>query len=498
MSQITRRKFVRDGAVATLGVGWTTGLFACSPSDSALEVLNRKLRGTLLLPRDPRYNAAATTANGRYHAIRPLAVAQCKDESDVVTCVNWCTEFGVQPVARGGGHSYAGFSATTGLMVDIRRLNAVAIDAENGTAVTGGAALNRHMCDKSVHGPFILPVGTCLDVGLGGLVLGGGIGYNTHWAGLTSDHLKASRIVTANGELLDLNASTNEDLCWACRGGAGGSFGINTSFTFELVKVPVENVAYYRFEWRGADAAAAVLAAFDQLLPKAPAAFNAVAMAQAGEIGKGGPREAIDVMSRGHYLGPVDDLRDLVAPLLAAAKPTKQTVEEVPFWDMQKAWTSEETESHSFGDISRYAAEPLPEKATNALIELLAECPSRSEKANGSIWSLGWVGGEVVDRFGPAETAYVHRNMSTLWRPTIVWPNDAPKSVGDELQEWVDEMIAVIAPFTPDNSYQNFPNRSLVNWQEASYGENLGRLIKVKRQYDKGNVFRNPQSIPVG
>ena len=156
-------------------------------------------------------------------------------------------------------------------------------------------------------------------------------------------------------------------------------------------------------------------------------------MAQAGEIGKGGPREAIDVMSRGHYLGPVDDLRDLVAPLLAAANPTKRTVEEVPFWDMQKTWTSEETESHSFGDISRYAAEPLPEKATNALIELLAECPSRSEKANGSIWSLGWVGGEVVDRFGPAETAYVHRNMSTLWRPTTVWPNDAPKSVGDEL-----------------------------------------------------------------
>ena len=59
-------------------------------------------------------------------------------------------------------------------------------------------------------------------------------------------------------------------------------------------------------------------------------------------------------------------------------------------------------------------------------------------------------------------------------------------------------MIAVIAPFTPDNSYQNFPNRSLVNWQEAYYGENLGRLIEVKRQYDKGNVFRNPQSIPVG
>lgn len=498
MTKITRRKFVRDGTAVALGVGWTTALLARSSSDSALDILGKRLRGRLLLPKEPGYDAAATTANGRYHDIRPLAVAQCKDEGDVITCVDWCREFGVHPVARGGGHSYAGFSATTELMVDIRRLNAVTIDIQKGTATTGGAALNRDMFNKSVDGPFILPAGTCLDVGLGGLVLGGGIGYNTHWAGLTSDHLTASRIVTAKGELLDLNSSTNKDLFWACRGGAGGSFGINTSFTFDLVEVPVENVGYYRFEWRGADAAAAVLAAFDQLLPKAPAAFNAVAMAEASEVGKGGPREAIDVMSRGHYLGPVDELRDLVAPLLAAADLTKQKVKEVPFWKMQKCWTSEELDSHSFGDISRYAREPLPESATSALAELLAKCPSRSEKANGSIWSLGWVGGEVVDRFKPTETAYVHRNMSTLWRPTIVWPNDAPKSVGDDLQEWVDEMIAIIAPYTPDNSYQNFPNRSLANWQEAYYGENLERLIEVKRKYDQGDLFNNPQSIPVG
>ena len=125
-------------------------------------------------------------------------------------------------------------------------------------------------------------------MGVGGLVLGGGIGYNTHWAGLTSDHLVASRIVTADGGVLHIDPSHHPDLFWACRGGAGGSFGINTQFTFHLVRIPSADVAFYRFDWRGADAAAAVLGAFDRVLKKAPAALNAVAQAQAVPVGTGG------------------------------------------------------------------------------------------------------------------------------------------------------------------------------------------------------------------
>lgn len=500
MTYWNRRDFVRGGLAAAAGLWIAPGIGACVREKGGragrdagdLDELARRLTGDLLRPGDPGYEEASRPANGRYLSTRPIAVAQCATEQDVATCVAWCVKYGQSPVARGGGHSYAGFSTTTGLLLDLRRLNAVEINPSTGEMVVGGAALNRDVFNKSCGGALILPAGTCLGVGLGGLVLGGGIGYNTHWAGLTSDHLKESRIVTASGDLLTINATEHADLFWACRGGAGGSFGINTSFSFDLQPVPPGDATYFRLDWRGAEAAKGALATFDRMLADAPAELNAVARAQA--VPGDDRREAIAVMSRGHFLGSEAHLRDLIAPLIAVGKP-KIVVEVMPFWKMQEIWVSEETASHSFGDTCRYAAKPLPAKATNELVERLVDCPHRSETANGSIWSLGWIGGPVVDRLTPTDTAYVHRKMLTLLRPTIVWPN-GEDAVGEELQAWAAEMIAIMAPHVPHRSYQNFPNRSERDWEDAYYGENFKRLVAVKAQYDKGDLFNNPQSIP--
>jgi FAD/FMN-containing dehydrogenase len=509
MSKLNRRDFLRDGIATAAGLWISLGAGSCSAERDGrtrgrrdagdLDELARRLTGDLLRPDDPRYEEASRPANGRYADTRPVAVAQCATEEDVATCVRWCVEYGVSPVARGGGHSYAGFSTTTGLLVDLRRLNAVEINPSTGEMTIGGAALNQDVFDKTrgkAHdGPLILPAGTCLGVGVGGLVLGGGIGYNTHWAGLTSDHLKESRIVTASGDLLTINATRHPDLFWACRGGAGGSFGINTAFTFDLQPVPPGDVTYFRLDWRGAEAAKGVLATFDRILVNAPAAFNAVAMAQAAPLkGSEDPREAIAVMSRGHFLGSRADLLDLIAPLLKVGTP-KRDVRVMRFWEMQEIWVSKETTWHSFGDTCRYAATPLPDRATNELVERLVACPYRSDSANGSIWSLGWVGGPVVDQFAPADTAYVHRNMLTLLRPTIVWPN-GEEAIGDALQRWADAMTDIMAPHVPHRSYQNFPNRGLLDWADAYYGENYERLVAVKTDYDSHNLFTNPQSVP--
>jgi FAD/FMN-containing dehydrogenase len=512
MTAFSRRTFVRGGTAAALGLGLGSRLSGRAlasdatptsatpvgggPGRSALEDLRTRLNGTLILPEDSGYASASAPANGRYLDVLPAAIARCADEADVVTCIKWCTENGVSPVGRGGGHSYGGYSTTTGLLVDIRRLNSVSVDKTKETVVCGGAALNNDFFIATENGPLFLPGGTCLGVGMGGLTLGGGIGYNTHWAGLTCDHLEASRIVTASGDVLDIDSANSSDLYWACRGGAGGNFGINTSFTFSLVQVPQQNIAWYRFDWRGADTAAGVFSAFQQILAKAPAAFNAVAMAQASEIGSGGPREAIDVMSRGQYIGPIADLKELIAPLLAVAKPAKQTLMEMPFWNAQRMIASGEPDPHSFGDISRYAKAALPESAITAMVDLIADCPSRSADANGGIWSLGWVGGDVVGKFARTDTAYVHRDAMTLIRPTTVWPNDAAPSVGDGLNAWTAQVISAIAAYTPEESYQNFPNRDIKNAQQLYYAENLDRLIDVKTKYDKANLFRNAQSIP--
>jgi hypothetical protein len=213
----------------------------------------------------------------------------------------------------------------------------------------------------------------------------------------------------------------------------------------------------------------AVLTAFDKMMQSAPAALNAVAMAQASEVGPDGPREAIDVMSRGQYIGPFDELQELLRPLAKIGTLTMHTLEETRFWDTQRLIATAEPAIHAFGDISRYANKPIPDAVIAEMVDLLTTCPSRSDDNNGSIWSLGWVGGDVMNAIGRTDTAYVHRGATTLYRPTTVWSDDAPESVGNALNAWSDAIIDTLKPHTPEESYQNFPNRSLQNWQELSY-----------------------------
>lgn len=508
MSELTRRDLLRSGAAAALGLwlpfatdgrsaSWHARIANTRVSRQAIRQLSRALRGAVLLPGDAAYDLASTPANARFDAIKPLAVAQCLDERDVISCVAWCREHDVQPVVRGGGHSYAGYSTTHGLLIDLGLMTRVVLDTRTGVSVMGGAARNQNVLAATVDGDHVLPGGTCLAVGIGGLVLGGGIGYNTHWGGLTCDHLIATRMVTADGRVLHVDSSSHPDLFWACRGGAGGSFGINTQFTFRLPQIPRREVAFYRFDWRGADAAAAVLGAFDKLLKTAPAALNAVATAQASPVGAGGPREAIDVFSRGQYIGPLSDLQALVEPLIdAAGKPAKTLLQTMKYWDMQRMFATAETARHSFGDISRYSTTPLPDAVIAKVADLLVQCPTRTADSNGSMWSLGWVGGPAMKAHGRRDTAYVHRDALTLLRATPVWARHAPKSVSDGLIAWTDQMIGLIAPHTPAESYQNFPNRRIEDWPREYYAENFPRLVKVKTKYDPHDVFHNPQSIP--
>jgi FAD/FMN-containing dehydrogenase len=508
MTELNRRDLLRAGAAGALGLWLPFATDARSATwharaansripRRALAELARALHGELLLPGDPGYDAASAPANFRYDSIRPLAVASCDDEADVITCVDWSKAYHVPPVARGGGHSYAGYSTTEGLLVDIGRLNHVAVDDRSGHAVMAGAARNQNVLDATVDRQFVLPGGTCLAVGVGGLTLGGGIGYNTHWGGLTCDHLLSTRMVTAGGRVVHADREHHPDLFWACRGGAGGNFGINTEFTFQLPEIPAREVAFYRFDWRGADAAAAVLRAFDRLLTRDTQGFNAVAMAQASPVGAGGPREAIDVFSRGQFIGTQAELERYVQPLIdAAGCPTQRTLTTLKYWDMQRMFASSEATRHSFGDVSRYSKAPLPDDTYAKIADLLAVCPSRTPESNGSMWSLGWIGGPAVRRFDRRQTAYVHRNMLTLLRATPVWASDAPKSVQNELIAWTEQMIRLVAPQTPAESYQNFPNRGIDNWQQQYYAENFARLVRVKTKYDPHNLFHNPQSIP--
>ena len=112
------------------------------------------------------------------------------------------------------------------------------------------------------------------------------------------------------------------------------------------------------------------------------------------------------------------------------------------------------------------------------------------------MWSLGWIGGPVVDSFGPRETAYVHRNMLTMLRATPVWARDAHKSVQNGLIAWTNEMVDLIRGVHAKSSCQNFPNRGIRDWKQQYYGENYTRLANVKTRYDPPQPLPQPSEHP--
>lgn len=497
--QMSRRACLAVGTLSAVGLG----LAACTPAgepiylpSTALTDLAGKLSGRVLLPGDAGFTKAWFPSNGQFADAVPLAIARVANEADVAECVHWCRDNGVAFAVRGGGHSYAGLSTTTGLVIDLSQLNSTSVNRLQWRMTTGGAATNADIFRATKYGQEFLPGGTCLGVGIGGLVLGGGIGYHSRWAGITSDHLVRARMVTASGDIVEASATENADLFWALRGGTGGTFGICTEFEFDLVETPKRDVVYYRVDIAGADAATEMFSAVDALEQDSPPEFVASCYAEPTPLGADtDPRAAVKGWVRGQFLGTMSDFTDLAGPLLRMTGETNRILESRPWWDVAEGFTSAEAENHSWGDVSRYTDQALPGTAIEKLVDLIVDCPQRSEAIHGELWMLGWVGGSVIDRAARTDTAYVHRGMKSMVRPSPIWSNLATAEQVRELEDWTDEVISAVEPHTPRESYQNFPNRRLVDWQEQYYAENLERLIEVKTQWDPEGLFTSAQTI---
>ena len=169
-------------------------------------------------------------------------------------------------VPRSGGHSYGGYSSTSGVIVDVSRLNGVSLDSVRRAVVGAGARLIDVYDGLWQHGRTV-PAGSCPTVGIAGLALGGGVGLASRKYGLTCDNLLEATVVLANGTAVVANARQHPDLYWALRGGGGGNFGIVTRLVFRTH--PVGQVATYALEWPWSDAAK-VVQAWQKLAPHAP------------------------------------------------------------------------------------------------------------------------------------------------------------------------------------------------------------------------------------
>ena len=479
MSKLTRRELLARaaGVSLTLALPSLGELANAAPVDPRVRSLRSALRGAVIARSDPRYASARLAFDGLYDGIHPLAIAQPVDAADVAAVVRWAQRTGVHIVARSGGHSYGGYSSTSGVVVDLSRLAGVSVGA--GQAVVGAGARLGNIYDVLGRHGVAIPAGTCPSVGIGGHALGGGFGLASRAWGLASDNVRSLQIVTADGKVVIADAKHNSDLYWACRGGGGGNFGIVTRFVFRTHRVGQGSYFIATWPWTQVED---VLRSYLQWAPAAPDALGSVCRLATGPLGP-----TLQVF--GQFLGSENGLKAALATLGPPAQ--KLVIASSSWLDLVRRWAgclghtlpSCSAPGHQvFVGASDYVAK-VPSAAQAALVRSAIEARGN---APGALLIDSY--GGAVNRVPPAATAFAHRNM----RASIQFfaTGDAASA-----RSWVNASRASLAPLTSGAAYVNYIDPDLHNWQQAYYGRNLARLRRLKRRYDPHNLFHFAQSI---
>jgi FAD/FMN-containing dehydrogenase len=478
---------------------------AAGPTAADWAALARDLSGTLVRPGDADYPVARLLFDPRFDWQRPAGVAYVKSPHDVATCLAFVRKFGVKVAARSGGHSYAGWSGSTGLIIDVSPLASVHVSGTTAT-VGAGTRLIDFYNGLAAAGRAV-PGGSCPTVGIAGLTLGGGVGVTGRAYGLTSDNLESLEIVTANGAILHASPAEHEDLYWACRGGGGGNFGVATSFTFRTHPAPEPVIFFLSWPW---SQAARVISAWQSWAPHAPDALWSN-MHLAAAPGRGAPA-AVEV--GGCYLGSVGGAASLLDNLYAriGAQPATSFLEPTSFLHamlVMAGCSSIGVQAchlpwyRSGGQLARQPQFAKSHFFTSSLsssgiatvlhgIEALLSVPGAAGGVGGVAFDA--MGG-AINRVNQRATAFVHRNALFGAQFTTDWTQGAAAPGINRQRAWLRQFWQSMRPFASGQCYQNYIDPDLTNWRQAYYGVNAARLSAVKRAYDPTRLFTFPQAI---
>lgn len=447
------------------------------------QTLRGLVAGELRLPGDPGFTAAAMPVNQRFARIRPAAVLTVAGAGDVAKAVDWARAESVRPVVRGGGHSYAGHSVSNGLVLDLRNLTGIRFDRDTGQVTVGGGTSMGDLHTALRLHDVTFPLGNSDTVGIGGLTLGGGVTSISRAHGLTCDALVSTEVVLADGTTVTASAREHPDLFWACRGGGGGNFGVNTSFTFRTRGAPAGSTCLLLWSWPHA---VDVLVAMQEVMLAAPNGFSA----RIGIASSPGGDGVVSVV--GHHLGPAAELRELVARAVAVARPLRSEIEDRNFWDAAR-YLHHDTAGGAFAVRTRCLPHAVDETGLATLVRALEKWPGSGNPDGAGAALFAW-GGAIGD-VPVADTAFPHRDAKFLLSLDTSWlPADPPEVVRANL-DWLHTLYTESGAFAPGASYVNFADPDLEDWSRAYYGPNAARLAEVKRRYDPDRLFTFPQAV---
>jgi FAD/FMN-containing dehydrogenase len=475
---LNRREFLTASAGAALLSASGAGLLGAARRKPWAALADR-LSGPLIFPDERGFTEFALPNNLRYAAVRPAGIAMCKNAHDVSAAIVWARENDVPFVARSGGHSYAGYSTTRGLMIDVGPMRDVSLDESTGVVTIGGGARNAHVYDYFVERNLAITHGRCPSVGIAGLALGGGIGFNMRAHGLTCDHMVSSEIVLADGSIHTV--SGDDDLFWACRGAGGGNLGINTSFafqTFEVGSITVGDLKWERQPER-------VFASLVRALEGAPRTLGSRVSARPSNDSAG---MTIELLVQ--FAGTPAQLRELLAEAYAIAEP-RGVLTMDRYWKAQEV-LAEPGHAAYYQERSRFFNQPIDHHAVAVVFDWLRRYPKTAQTAAFKVFQTG---GRVNDVKADA-MAFVHRQSHWLGSIELYWERDTPPHTLQQNLAWLDGFYDAIVPVAKGGAYQNFIDPSLADWKTAYHGSNLARLEAIKKRVDPAGVFTFREAIP--
>jgi len=446
----------------------------------AIPELTAAVRGRVITAEDADYEQARTVTAGHIDR-HPAAIVRVSDAGDVATVIRFAGERGIELSVRCGGHSGAGHSVNDGgIVIDLLELKAIDIDDDGRTLWAEGGNTAREVTEAAWEHRLAVGFGDTGSVGIGGLTTGGGVGYLVRKHGMTIDSLLAAEIVTADGQLVHVDAETHPDLFWAIRGG-GGNFGVVTLFQFRLQPLPAfvggmlllpatpETVAGFI---AANEAAPEELSTIANVMPAPPMPFL--------------PEEhhgKLSIMALMAYAGDEEAAKPVLAPFRALTEPMADMVKAMPYPEI---YPPEDESYRPKAAAKTMFIDHVDLDTAATIVEHL-----NASDASMRVAQLRVLGGAMA-RVPAGATAFAHRSSRIMVNIAAFWEGDDRP----QREAWVDEFMRAIDQ-GDHGAYVNFVgDEGEGRVRDAYPGATYERLARIKARYDPRNLFRLNQNIP--
>ena len=454
--------------------------------------LRRGFAGQILLPNEEGYGQARRVWNAMVDR-RPAVIARCVGTSDVAAAVRFGRGRGLEIGVRGGGHNIAGLAVPEGgLMIDLSLMGGVRVNPARRRAWVEGGALLGALDRAAQSSRLATTAGNVSHTGVGGLTLGGGMGWLARQFGLACDNVVRFEVVSADGEVLHASRSHNPDLFWGLRGG-GGNFGIVTEFEFRLHPVAAAALTAELF-YIPQDAPQA-LRRWRDLLTGAPR--QATLTAWAGAAGdwpflpselRGRPLASVGYV----WTGDPDDGRKLLPPLRGGTRPVAERTQELTYLQLQ----STDDASQAPGQRRYWKGHYLREFGDDAIGAFLSRgARGGDEQTDPALLASGELQayGGAIASVGPGETAFSHRDALIEFVARAGWVAPAEDQARISIAR---RYGAAMEPYASGVYVNDLTDEGQEGVRRAYGTGQMARLAALKDRYDPDNIFHLNHNIP--